>query len=86
VLVFLLACTPTCKDVCTKLAECPSVQAEGITEAECTESCSTQQDLYAEWSDVEKRKAFDAELTCLYESDCDEVAADACYDERIFAN
>lgn len=79
-------CTPTCQDVCTKLATCDAVSADGLTSAECSESCGQQRDLYAEWTDVEKRKAFDAELTCLYESECAEIEAGACYDERVFAN
>ena len=81
---FTVACTPSCKDVCDKLVACENEGTERMSSAECAEQCTTQHELYASWTDGQKRDAFDDELTCLYGSSCDDVAANVCYDERVW--
>lgn len=85
IIASLSGCTPTCQDVCTKLVACDGLPTERMTEGECEEQCSLQQDRYNTWDDVAKREAFDDELTCLYESTCEQVAAGACYDEDVYS-
>ncbi|MBM4391636.1 MAG: hypothetical protein FJ090_10985 [Deltaproteobacteria bacterium] len=85
VLVLLSACTPSCEQVCEKLVACDNDGTERMPEAECTEACQEQQALYDDWTDVQKRDALDAELSCLYNATCDEVASGSCYDEDIWA-
>jgi hypothetical protein len=84
-LPFGIACTPSCDVVCEKVVECENEGTERMSSAECAESCTDQRDLYAGWTDVQKRDAFDEELTCLYESSCADIAEDICYDEMIWS-
>ena len=80
-----VGCTPSCKQVCEKLVTCEDDGTERMPEAECTETCQDQQALYDDWTDVDKRDAFDAELTCLYDASCDDIAGGSCYDERVWS-
>ena len=86
VLAALAGCTPTCDQVCDKLIACENPGTERMSSAECKESCDDQRALLNEdWSDIQKRDAFDAELTCLYESECADVADGVCYDATIWS-
>ncbi len=85
VLLLVSACTPTCDEVCDKLVACEMEGTERMSAAECQESCASQQTLYDDWTDVEKRDAFDVQLTCLNESECADVEAGACYDAEVWA-
>lgn len=84
-LAALGGCTPTCEQVCDKLIGCDGLHTERMSSAECEESCKAQQDLYGEWTDEELRDAFDAELECLHEAECADIADDVCYDERVWS-
>jgi hypothetical protein len=84
-LALLPACTPTCEDVCDKLVSCDDIGTERLNADECKESCTQQQELYAKWTDTELRDAFDDELQCLDQSECSDIAADVCYDDRIWS-
>lgn len=86
-LLFALAagCTPSCADVCDKLVTCELSGAERLSPSECEESCNQQEALYDEWTDSQKRTAFDAELSCLYSSECADVEAGACYDAEVWS-
>ena len=81
----LLGCTPTCEQVCDKVVECGNEGTERMTAFECQESCEAQQDLLDRWTDVEKREAFDAELRCLRDEECDAIAGGACYDAEVWS-
>jgi hypothetical protein len=81
----LAGCTPTCEQVCEKLVECENEGTERMTAFECEESCSDQQDLLDRWTDEEKRDAFDAQLVCLNDEECDAIAAGACYDAEVWS-
>ena len=57
-----------------------------MTEAECEETCKLQHSLYHdEWEDVQKEDAFDAQLSCITGSTCEELEAGACYDEAVWS-
>lgn len=64
---------------------CEEAGTERMSGAECEEQCREQQELYATWTDVQKRDRFDDHLTCLYESECADVFAGTCYDEDLFS-
>jgi len=84
--VALLGCTPTCDQVCDKLVACENPGTERMSSAECRESCESQRSLYnEEWDDIEKRDAFDDELTCLYDAECADVSDGVCYDEEVWS-
>lgn len=86
VLAALTGCTPTCEEVCDKLVACENAGTERMSSAECQESCGDQRALYNEdWEDGQKRDAFDAELTCLFQSECGEIEEGACYDESVWS-
>ncbi len=70
--------------MCDKLVACENPGTERMSSAECKEQCETQEKLYATWSDTQLRESFDDQLTCLYEAECADVAAGACYDEEVF--
>ena len=78
-ILIILGCTPTCEDVCDKLVACENEGTERMSSDECQESCRAQEELYALWTDQQKRDAFDAELSCLYASECGEVEQGVCY-------
>lgn len=80
-----LACTPTCTQVCDKLIACENEGTERMSSAECSEQCTKERDLYKDWTDLDKREAFDDELSCLYDSSCEEVADEVCYDPQIWS-
>ena len=71
--------------MCKKLVACENEGTERMSSDECKESCQQQQDLYAGWTDGEKQDAFDAELSCLYTSECADVADGVCYDEEVWS-
>lgn len=78
-------CTPSCEDVCQKLVACGNEGTERMSETECKESCQQQERLYEEWEDEQLRDAFDAELKCLDDSTCEELADGVCYDEDLWS-
>lgn len=81
----LAGCSPTCEQVCDKLVACEDPGTERMGSAECQESCVQQQELLDHWNDVQKQDAFDAELSCLYESSCGQVQDGACYDADLWS-
>ncbi|GDX82690.1 hypothetical protein LBMAG42_45010 [Deltaproteobacteria bacterium] len=83
-LLIILGCTPTCDEVCDKLVACENEGTERMSSDECKESCTAQHDLYDEWTDTQKRDAFDAELSCLYESECSDIEAGVCYEAEVW--
>lgn len=80
----LVGCRSTCQDVCDKLVECDGLPTDRMSSAECEDSCKSQAALYDDWADVQKQDALQAELDCLGDATCDEVAAGTCYDEAIW--
>ncbi|MSQ01356.1 MAG: hypothetical protein EXR71_05600 [Myxococcales bacterium] len=84
-LLIVFGCTPTCEEVCDKLVACEMGGTERMSPAECQESCVSQQTLYDDWTDVQKRDAFDAELTCLNISECADIDAGVCYDAEVWS-
>jgi hypothetical protein len=85
-LVALGGCTPTCDSVCDKLVlQCQDLGTERSSTSECEVQCLAQRDLYAHWSDGQKREAFDEQLRCLSGSTCDEIADGVCYDEDVWS-
>lgn len=78
-------CKATCADVCDKLVDCDGLPTQRMSSAECEESCKQQSELYDDWADVQKQDAFQAELDCLRDETCEDIAADACYDETTWA-
>ncbi|MFZ5477827.1 MAG: hypothetical protein ACOZNI_13715 [Myxococcota bacterium] len=79
-----LGCSPTCEQVCEKLVDCENEGTERMTATECELSCDEQEDLYDRWTDEQKRDAFEAELQCIQESACEEIAEGACYDPEVW--
>ncbi|MES2640307.1 MAG: hypothetical protein V4850_12515 [Myxococcota bacterium] len=71
--------------MCDKLVECDNPGTERMSGPECEESCNTQKDSYAKWTDTQLRDAMDAQLSCLYDASCDAVADGACYDEDVWS-
>lgn len=63
---------------------CENPGTERMSAPECEEECNAQQELYARWSDTQLRASFDEQLTCLYDAECADVAAGACYDDEVF--
>ncbi|MFN7145847.1 MAG: hypothetical protein ACK4YP_18875 [Myxococcota bacterium] len=78
-------CQPGCEQVCDKLVACDMAGTERMNAAECEVQCNEQQELYATWSDTELRASFDAHLSCLNTSTCEEIEGGACYDEEVFS-
>ena len=56
-----------------------------MTQAECEESCTIQQDQLDQWTDVAARDAFDDELRCLSDATCAEIDAGVCYDADLWS-
>ncbi len=81
----LAACTPTGEEGGDHLVTCEGAVPEGLTSAECEESCVAQRDLYQSWDDTSLQDGFDAELTCLAEATCDDLAAGTCYDAHVWS-
>lgn len=81
----LWGCKPTCEQVCDKLVACEDPGTERMGSAECQESCVRQEELLDHWNDVQKQDAFDAQLSCLDASTCDEVQEGVCYDADIWS-
>lgn len=84
-LIIVSGCTPACQDVCEKLVDCDDLPTWRMSATECEEQCQLQQARYSTWDDVARREAYEDELSCLYESSCEDVAAGVCYDEEVFA-
>ena len=55
------------------------------TADECQAVCEDQKALLSRWTDTQKQDAFDAELRCLQESSCDEIAEGVCYDDEVWS-
>ena len=80
---FAAGCAPNCEQTCTKLRRC-GVGPATYTQEECQTSCERQRQLYDDWGDKDKRKAFDAHRNRIGNSTCDDVLAGVCYDETIY--
>ncbi len=78
-------CKASCADVCDKLVDCDGLPTQRMSSAECEESCKQESELYDSWGDVQKQDAFQAELDCLRDETCEDIAADTCYDETTWA-
>ena len=78
-------CKATCADVCDRLVECYGLPTERMSSAECEDSCKSQSTLYDGWTDIQKQDALQAELDCLNEAACDDIAAGVCYDDAIWS-
>ncbi len=81
----LAGCTPTCEQVCDKLVACGDLGTERMSSAECQEQCNDQKLLLSEWTDDQQEAAFEAELSCLFSSECADVAAGVCYDDAVYS-
>lgn len=84
VLAFSSGCEPTCKATCKKLVKCEDVETPRVSKEECTASCETQQQLYDEWDDEQKRENFGDMKRCVKKSECEEIADGVCYDEDLY--
>jgi hypothetical protein len=83
---FVGGCVGDCETACVRLDACAAeLGTAGYTRAECEQQCGRQDELYDRWGDQEKKQAFRAELTCLTNATCDEIAAGECYDDLIFS-
>ena len=52
---------------------------------EAEENFKEAKEAYEVLTDTQKRAAFDEELTCLYNAECADVEAGACYDEEVWS-
>ena len=77
-------CEPNCKAVCKKLVKCEDVETPRVSKEECTASCESQQQLYDEWDDTQKRDDFGDLKRCIKQSECGEIADGECYDEDLY--
>lgn len=82
--LLLAGCQPTCEQVCDKLVACDNPGTERMSSPECEESCTTQKETYARWSDTQLRATMDDQLSCLDEATCGAIADGACYDEDLW--
>ena len=79
-------CKPTCLQVCDKLVDCENPGTERMNGVESEESCKRQETLYDDqWTDTQLADAFDAEMACLHDAECADIAAGACYDESVWS-
>lgn len=85
VLVSLTGCHATCANVCEKLVECDGLPTQRMPNEECAEACVDQEELYDRWADVQKQDALTAQLDCLRDSTCEDIAQGVCYDEYIWS-
>ena len=81
----LAGCEPTCEEVCDKLLACDGIGTERVSAAECEEQCNEQQELYATWTDTQRRATFQDHLSCLSDSECADIGVGVCYDEDVFS-
>ena len=81
----LPACEPSCEQTCEKLLACDEVDSPRVSERECERACTTQEDLYLSWDDVQLQEAFGDHKRCVMDEECDAIAEGVCYDERLFA-
>jgi hypothetical protein len=81
----LVGCEPSCEDTCEKLLSCDGVESPRVSERECERACTTQQELYLSWDDVDLQTAFSDHKRCLDEQECSAIANGVCYDERLYA-
>lgn len=81
----LVACEPSCEQTCEKLLACDEVESPRVSELECERACTTQEELYLSWDDIELQEAFSDHKRCLDQEECGAIAEGVCYDERLFA-
>jgi hypothetical protein len=81
----LVGCEPSCEETCEKLLSCDEVESPRVSERECERACTTQEDLYLSWEDVELQQAFSDHKRCIDQSECGAIAEGECYDETLFA-
>lgn len=84
-LLLLLACTPTCEQVCRKVLDCGYLGTERMSLRECEESCLAQEKLYDQWNDQSLEDGFNDSLECYQEQSCEALAQGACYDAEIWS-
>lgn len=81
----LAACEPSCEQTCEKLLACDEVESPRVSERECERACTTQEELYLGWDDIELQEAFSDHKRCIDEEECGAIAEGACFDDRLFA-
>lgn len=81
----LIGCEPSCEETCEKLLSCDEVESPRVSERECERACTTQEELYLSWDDVELQQAFSDHKRCVDQEECGAIAEGVCYDERLFA-
>jgi len=81
----LAACEPSCEQTCEKLLACDEVESPRVSERECERACTTQEELYLSWDDVDLQEAFSDHKRCIDEEECSAIAEGACVDDRLFA-
>jgi hypothetical protein len=79
----LAGCTPDCERTCRKVLSCDIDSPRDAIDM-CKASCETEDHLYDVWDDQEKTDAFHEERRCLVDSSCEDIAAGACYDDRLY--
>ena len=81
----LVGCDPTCEETCEKLLGCDEVESPRVSERECERACTTQEELYLSWDDVELQEAFSDHKQCIDQAECGAIADGECYDEILYA-
>ena len=81
----LAGCGATCEQVCDHIVACEELPTERMSSAECEASCREQKDLYDRWADIQKQDALQAELDCLRDAPCEDIAVGVCYDPAIWS-
>ena len=84
ILFTLIGCGPSCEKVCDKLLACDEVETPLLSTEECNNSCRAQEQLDAEWDDIQKRDAFEDLKECIVDNECADVADGVCYDEDLY--
>lgn len=80
----LAGCEVSCENTCEKLLSCDAVETPLVALADCENSCNSQEILYENWDDQNKRQALAAYKSCVSEETCAAIADGACYDEDIY--
>ena len=82
--VLATACSPGCERTCRKLDTC-SVDGSTVTVVECADTCATMIKSFDRDDDDVRKESFAAHRRCVLNATCDELDADVCYDETLFA-
>ena len=81
-ILFWVACTFTCEQVCEKISTCTEIE-QGISNAiDCRSSCLSQQE---EASNDGREESFSDLKSCLYNESCLDIEEGICYDEDLYS-